>query len=157
MVGRFFNLNACRSLDVLLFFCMYHNVTLYRLIFLCIHIHTHTHTLKYMYLYALLPVYVYISLVWTRGFPGDSVVKNLPAIPETWAWSLGQEDFLEKEMATYSSILGWEVPWTEKRGGLLSMGLQRVWHNLMAKQQQMWTLLMMNMFEHSLCITWFYP
>ena len=63
MVGRFFNLNACRSLDVLLFFCMYRNVTLYRLIFLCIHIHTHTHTLKYMYLYALLPVYVYISLV----------------------------------------------------------------------------------------------
>ena len=54
------------------------------------------------------------------------MVKNLPAVQETWIRSLGQEDPLEKEMATYSSILAWEIPWTEKPGGLQSMGLQRV-------------------------------
>ena len=43
--------------------------------------------------------------------------------------SLGQEDPLKKEMATYSSILAWEIPWTEDPGGLQSMGLQRVRHN----------------------------
>ena len=45
-------------------------------------------------------------------------VKNLPAVRETWIRSLGQEDPLEKEMATHSSILAWEVPWTEKPGRL---------------------------------------
>ena len=54
------------------------------------------------------------------------MVKNLPAVQETWIQSLSQEDPLEKEMATYSSILAWEIPWTEKPGGLQSMGLQRV-------------------------------
>ena len=43
-------------------------------------------------------------------------VKNLPAMQETQVWSLGQEDPLEKEMATYSSILAWEIPWTEEPG-----------------------------------------
>ena len=43
------------------------------------------------------------------GFPGSSVVKNLPAKHETQVWSLGGEDFLEKEMATHSSILAWEI------------------------------------------------
>ena len=52
------------------------------------------------------------------GFPGDSVVKNLPAVQEMQAQSLGQEDPLEKEMATHSSILTWEIPWTEVPGGL---------------------------------------
>ena len=46
-----------------------------------------------------------------------------------WVQSLGQEDPLEKEMATHSSIHAWEIPWTEVPGGLLSMGLQRVGHN----------------------------
>ena len=55
-------------------------------------------------------------------------VKNLPAMRETWVRSLGQEDPLEKGMATYSSILAWKIPWTEKPGGLQSMGLQRVGH-----------------------------
>ena len=41
-------------------------------------------------------------------------------------WSLGQEDTLEKEMTTHSSVLAWEIPWTEEPGGLQSMGLQRV-------------------------------
>ena len=48
---------------------------------------------------------------------------------KTWVWSLGQEDPLEKEMATHSSILAWRIPWTEKPGGLQSMGLQRVRHD----------------------------
>ena len=47
---------------------------------------------------------------------------------EMWGRSLGQEDPLEKEMATHSSILAWEIPWTEESGGLQSMGLQRVGH-----------------------------
>ena len=50
--------------------------------------------------------------------------------------SLGQEDPLEKEMATHSSILAWEIPWTEEAGGLQSMGSQRVEHNRSTKQQQ---------------------
>ena len=49
-------------------------------------------------------------------------VKNLPAMWETWILSLGQEDPLEKEMATHSSILAWEIPCTEEPGGLQSMG-----------------------------------
>ena len=49
---------------------------------------------------------------------------------------MGWEDPLEKEMATYSSILAWEIPWTGEPGGLQSLGLQRVRHNLVAKQQQ---------------------
>ena len=53
-------------------------------------------------------------------------VKNLPAIQETWVPSLGQEDLLEKEMATHSTILDWRIPWTEEPGGLQAMGLQRV-------------------------------
>ena len=44
--------------------------------------------------------------------------KNLPAMQETWVQSLGQEDTLEEEMATHSSILAWRIPWTEKLGGL---------------------------------------
>ena len=46
-----------------------------------------------------------------------------------WVQSLGQEDLLEKEMATHSSILAWEIPWTEEPGGLQSMGSQRVKHD----------------------------
>ena len=50
------------------------------------------------------------------------MVKNLPAMRETWVQSLGQEDPLEKEMATYSSILAWRIPWTEEPGVLQSTG-----------------------------------
>ena len=56
-------------------------------------------------------------------------VKSLPAMQETQVRSLGWEDPLEKGMATHSSILAWEIPWTEEPGGLQSMGLQRVGHN----------------------------
>ena len=56
-------------------------------------------------------------------------VKNLPAMQETQVPSLGQEDPLEKEMATHSSILAWRIPWTEEPGGLQSLGSQRVGHD----------------------------
>ena len=52
-------------------------------------------------------------------------VKSLPAMQETRVQSLGQGDLLEKEMATHSSILAWEIPWTEVPGGLQSMGSQK--------------------------------
>ena len=53
------------------------------------------------------------------------MVKNLSVIQETWVQSLGQEDPLEKGMATHSGILAWRIPWTDEPGGLSSMGLQR--------------------------------
>ena len=62
-------------------------------------------------------------------------VKNLPAVQETQVQSLGQEDPLEKEMAKHSSILAWEIPWTEETGGLQSKGLQRVRHDLATKHK----------------------
>ena len=51
-------------------------------------------------------------------------LKRLPAMWETWVRSLGQEDPLEKEMATHSSILAWTIPWTEELGGLQSTGCE---------------------------------
>ena len=57
------------------------------------------------------------------------MIKNLPAIQEVQFQSLGQEDPLEKEMATHSSILAWRIPWTEEPGGLQSTGSQRVGHD----------------------------
>ena len=56
-------------------------------------------------------------------------VKNLHAMQETWVWSLGWDDPLEKGVATHSSILARRIPWTEEPGGLQSMGLQRVGHD----------------------------
>ena len=71
-----------------------------------------------------------------RGvFPGGAVVKNLPAkqeMPpkqEMWVRCLGQEDPLEKEMATHSSTLAWKIPWMEEPGRLQSIGSLRVGHN----------------------------
>ena len=57
------------------------------------------------------------------------MLKRLPALWETWVQSLGQEDPLEKEMATHSSILAWRIPWKEEPGVLQSTGLQRVGHD----------------------------
>ena len=57
-------------------------------------------------------------------------VKNLPAMQRTWVRALGQEDPLEKELATCSTILVWRIPWTEEEpGSLQSMGLQRIGHD----------------------------
>ena len=68
-----------------------------------------------------------------KVFPGGSDGKksDLPAIQETWVWSLGWEDPLEKGMPIPSNILAWRIPWTEEPGGLQSMGLQRVGHDWM--------------------------
>ena len=63
------------------------------------------------------------------GFLAAQMVKNPPAMQETWVRSLGREDPLEKGMATHSSIPTWRVPVTEEPSRLQSMGLQRVEHN----------------------------
>ena len=81
------------------------------------------------------------SLEWIHALPaspGSSVVKKPPMqeMQGTWVWSLCWDDPLEKEMATYSSILAWENLWTEEPGGLQSMGSQRVEYKLVTKQQQ---------------------
>ena len=57
------------------------------------------------------------------------LVKNPPAVQESWVRSLGFEDPLEKEMVTHSSIPAWKIPWMEKPGRLQSMGSQRVGHD----------------------------
>ena len=59
------------------------------------------------------------------------MVKNQPAMQETWVWSLGQEDPLEKGMATNSGSQAWRIPWSEEPGRLQSMGSQSVRHNWM--------------------------
>ena len=73
----------------------------------------------------------YTSIMVNNG--GASLVaqrvKHLPAMQETWVRFLGQEDPLEKEMATHSSTLAWKIPWMEKPGKLRSMGSQRVEHD----------------------------
>ena len=63
-------------------------------------------------------------------------VKSLPAMQETWVPSLGQEDPLQKEIATHYSSLAWEIPWIEEPGMLQSMGSQRVKHDLVIKNQE---------------------
>ena len=57
------------------------------------------------------------------------MLKNLPAVQETWVWCLSRENPLEKAMATHSSVLAWRIPWTEEPGGLQSIESQRVVHN----------------------------
>ena len=59
-------------------------------------------------------------------FPGGSAVKNPPAVQDTWVQSLGQEDPLEKGMATHSSIRAWKIPWTEEPGGYSSWGCKEL-------------------------------
>ena len=61
--------------------------------------------------------------------PVVQMVNNLPAMQETWFWSLGWEDPLEKGMAIHSSILAWRIHWTEEPDGLQPIGLQRVGHD----------------------------
>ena len=80
-----------------------------------------------------LEVIQFICVELFIGFPYHSwaslviqMVKNLPAMQKTWAPSLGQEDLLEKGMATHSKILAWRIPWTEETCGLQSIGLQKV-------------------------------
>ena len=70
--------------------------------------------------------YVFIE---DLGFLVAQMVKNLPAMWETWVLSLGREDPLEREMATHSSILAWRILWTEEPGRLQTVGLSRVVHD----------------------------
>ena len=69
---------------------------------------------------------IWVSLT-SQGFSGWLSGKNPSAVQEMQLQSLGHEDPLEKEMATHSSILAWEIPWTEEPGGLQSMGSQKSW------------------------------
>ena len=80
--------------------------------------------------------------------PWTQTVKNLPAMQETWARSLGREDPLEKEMATHSSILAWRIPRTEEPGGLQSTGSQRVGHDW-ATSLSLWLSLWSNSHIHT--------
>ena len=68
-------------------------------------------------------------LQYSWAFLVAQTAKNLPTMQETQVWSLGQEDPLEEEMATHSSVLGWRIPWTEESGRLQFMGSQRVGDN----------------------------
>ena len=108
-----------------------------------LHTHTHTHTHTYIYSIAINqseknnPIKNWQN-IWTnilqKGIsPVAHTIKNLPAVQETCVRSLGQEDPLEKGMASYSSILAWRIPWTEEPGGLQSMGLQRIGHDWVTK------------------------
>ena len=76
---------------------------------------------------------IYCDLLLTSvapgGFPVAQMVKNLSAMQKTWVPSLGQENPLEKEMATHSSILAWRIPWTEEPGRLQAVGWQRLGHD----------------------------
>ena len=80
---------------------------------------------------SLLNIHILLPLYWVSLVV--QMVKNMPAIWETWVRSLGWEDSLEEGMATHSSILAWRIPWTEEPGGLQSMGLTRVRHNWVTK------------------------
>ena len=79
-----------------------------------------------------LPLCMFMTLPRFLGFLVGSAVKNQPAMQEpqeTWVRLLCWEDPLEEGMATHSSILAWRISWTEERGGLQSMGSQRVGHD----------------------------
>ena len=73
-------------------------------------------------------LFIYIYHIKSASLVAQTV-KRLPAVPETWVRSLGQEDPLEKEMETHSSTFAWEIPWTEEPGRLPSTGSQRVGHD----------------------------
>ena len=74
-----------------------------------------------------------IQLIYVGASLVAQMVNNLPAVQETQAQSLGQDDPREKEMAMHSRILAWRIPWTKEPGGLQSMGSQRVGHNWVTK------------------------
>ena len=92
--------------------CVYMYVYIHTHIYIHTHAHTHTHT----------NTHIQASMV-------TQMVKNLPAMQETWVRSLNQEDILERGMATHSSILAGKIPYTEKPGRLQFRGSQRVKHD----------------------------
>ena len=78
----------------------------------------------FFFTFKILNLQLFGSYIWESLVA--QTVKCLPAKQDTWVRSLGQEDSLEKDMATHSSTIAWKIPWTEESGGLQSMGLQRV-------------------------------
>ena len=79
-----------------------------------------TSTCKHLSVYTEILVYQYVY-IWTTQL-GSTEGKASDEMWETWVWSMGWEDPLEKEMVTHSSILAWRIPWTEEPGGLQSTG-----------------------------------
>ena len=117
---------------------------IYIYIYIYIYIHTHIYTFMYIYvciciynyslqaLYFILLafciyIYIYGGCLMTQRVMPLSI--SLPAMWETWVWSLGREDPLEKELANHSSILAWKIPWMEEPGRLQAIGSQRVRKN----------------------------
>ena len=96
--------------------------------------------------------YIYIYV-----FPVGSVVKNLSGIQEMRVQSVEWEDPLEKEMATHSNILAWEIPWTEEPDGLQSMGSHRGRHNLATKQRQHMCVLLLLLLSLSVMSDFLWP
>ena len=78
----------------------------------------------YIYLHIYRHIFYLFPILNTHTY--TQMANSLPVMRKTRVWSLDQEDPLEKEMATHSSILAWKIPWTEEPGGLQSMELQRV-------------------------------
>ena len=96
---------------------------------MCVHV--------YMYIYAHTHksyLFMLISIVGL-GFVGGSAIKILLAMQETWIWYLGQEYPLEKEVATHSSILSWEIPWTDELVGYSPWVHKKVGYYLATEQQ----------------------
>ena len=87
------------------------------------------HLLQEEFYSFLSKTFLYCSLLYFGSSPVAQTVKNLPVMQETWVQSLGLEDFLEKGMATHSSIVAGEIPRIEEPGGLQSMRSQRVGHD----------------------------
>ena len=118
---------------------MYKNKNIY------IYIKINIYMCVYIYVCACVYIYIYIYIyihtqIWASQF--QPVVKNPPPLQETqerWVRFLGWEDPLEKEMATHSSILVWEILWTEEPDGLLSMGLKRAGHAWSSWARTAWT------------------
>ena len=112
-----------------------------------------------------LKIIIWISTLWwivwpcfdfsLRAFFVAQTVKNLPAMRMTLVRTLGQEDPLEKEMATHSNILAWRIPWTEDPGGLQSMGSQRVAHNWLANTFTLSLYLYRIIIHSNLLFFWF--
>ena len=98
---------------------------LYNLLSICLYL-SFISTYLVIYLsYSLLKILkVYYTVVPSLV---AQTVKNLPAMQETWVWSLGWEEPLEKGMATHSSLLAWRIPWTEEPGGLEYLVLQMIY------------------------------
>ena len=82
-----------------------------------------------IHIYWALLCQLWLGMQCKMTSPMAQMVKRLPIMWETWVQSPGWEDLLEKEMATHSRILAWEIPWMEEAGRLQTMGSQRVGHN----------------------------